>query len=103
MTDLIVRNIEPSLVERVKRFADARGWSLQDALVSLLDRGLAWNDYIDGALDGDHARVLKDAIIALENVPSDPGFGLIGRAEPTSPPMHDASDQSSAAGETLPT
>ena len=103
MTDLIVRNIEPSLVERVKRFADARGWSLQDALVSLLDRGLAGDDYIDDALDGDHARVLKDAIAALENVPSDPGFGLIGRAEPTSPPMHNASDQSSAAGETLPT
>ena len=86
MTDLIVRNIDPSLVERVKQFADARGWSLQDALVSLLDRGLAGDDYIDGALDGDHASVLKDAIAALESVPSDSGFGLIGRAESIPPP-----------------
>ena len=90
MTDLIVRNIDPSLVERVKQFADARGWSLQDALVSLLDRGLAGDDYIDGALDSDHARVLKDAIAALESVPSDSGFGLIGRAESIPPRGHNA-------------
>lgn len=93
MTDLIMRDAEPALVERVQRWADRRGWSLHDALVFLVDRGLASTAEPDGSLAAFDARVLEEAIIALENVPNDPGFALIGRAAPP-PPARAAPDQS---------
>lgn len=102
MPDLILRDIEPSLHDHVKRLAHARGCSLQAALVALLDRGLACTEDLGDDLDDIDARVLQDAIIALENLPSDPGFALIGRAAPISPPVEDASDQAIAAAWTLP-
>lgn len=97
MPDLILRNIEPAMLERVQRLADAHGWSVQQALVCLLDRGLASSTATDDALDAFDTRVLEEALVALENVPSDPGFALIGRAAPP-PPTRDAPDQSIAPG-----
>ena len=82
MPDLILRDIEPAMLERVQRLAAARGWSVQQALVWLLDRGLASSNADRRGLEGFDARVLEEALVALENVPSDPGFALIGRAAP---------------------
>ncbi|MHB8912161.1 MAG: hypothetical protein ACYC42_05865 [Lysobacter sp.] len=102
MTDLILHDIEPTLLDRLKRLADARGCNLEDALLALLDRGLACTTDPDGGLDDTDARVLQEAIVALENVPSDPGFALIGRAVPRVPPASDGPDQAIAAAWTLP-
>lgn len=102
MPDLILRNIEPTLLDRVKRLADGRGCSLQAVLVALLDRGLACTEDLGDDLDDVDTRVLQEACIALQNLPSDPGFALIGRAAPISPPVEDAPDQAIAAAWTLP-
>lgn len=102
MPDLILRDIAPTLLDRVKRLADARGSSLEDALLVLLDRGLACTHAPNDGLDAADARVLQEAIVALENVPSDPGFALIGRVAPISSPPYHPPDQTVAAVWTLP-
>ena len=81
MPDLILRDIEPNVLTRVTRWADARGWSVDAAVVWLLERGLARSAEVPSLEEVD-ARVLREAIAALELVPSDPGFALIGRAIP---------------------
>lgn len=102
MPDLILRDIEPALLNRVRRLADTRACSLEAALLALLERGLACANDFDGGLDDRDARVLQEAIIALENVPSDPGFALIGRAAPTSPAVAGGQDQAIAPAWMLP-
>ena len=93
MPDLILRDIEPSLLDRIRRLASAHGSSLEETLLVLLDRGLASSDEPGGGLDAQDARVLQEAIAALENVPSDPGFALIGRPVPTPPTARDPARQ----------
>jgi hypothetical protein len=87
--DLVIRNIEPSLVARVKHVAAARRCSVCEALVFLVHRGLAGTEtgHAAGAveLQAIDARVLEEARIALEKVPDDPGFALIGRVRPSPP------------------
>ena len=102
MPDLILRDIQPALIDRVRRVADARGTSLQEALLELLDRGLACGDDRRGRLDDNDARALQEAIAALENVPSDPGFALIGRTVPPPTVVHDAPEQAIVADWTPP-
>jgi hypothetical protein len=83
VTDIVLRDIDAILADRIRRISDAHGWSLPDTLLRLLELGL-------GACEGDSAMrlaeheagVLQAAIAALEQVPSDPGFALIGRATP---------------------
>ena len=102
MTDLILRDIEPTLLDRLKRMAVARGGNLEDVLRLLLDRGLACSNDSEDELDDNHARVLQAAIAALESVPSDPGFALIGRPARRLPRPDDAPDQAIAAIWSLP-
>lgn len=102
MPDLILRDIEPALLARVRRLADARGTTLEQVLLELLDRGLACSGESDDGLDDAAARVLQEAIAALESVPSDPGFALIGRAAAAMPLANDAPDQAIAAVWTSP-
>lgn len=102
MPDLILRDIPPALVARVRQVADARGTSLEEAMLELLDRGLACDDDRRGRLDDGDARALQEAIAALENVPSDPGFALIGRAVPPPIAASAAPDQAIAAEWTPP-
>ena len=85
MPDLILRDIEPDLLNRVRRLADTRGCSLEASLLDLLQQGLACARERDDSLDDFDARVLQEAIAALENVPSDSGFAMIGRTASTSP------------------
>lgn len=87
MPDLTLRDLDASLLERVRRWADAQGTSLDSAAVALLARGLAASADIVQLEELD-ARVLAEAIVALENIPSDPGFALIGRAAQSPPPRH---------------
>ncbi len=102
MPDLILRDIEPILLDRIRRLADASRSSLEEALLVLLDRGLASSEDSAGDLDEHVARVLDEAIAALENVPNDPGFALIGRAATALPAAREGFNQTIAAAWTSP-
>lgn len=84
MTDIVLHDIDPVLLERIRRVANARSWSLQECLMHLLEHGLfACESRLAARFDDSDARALQEAIAALEGVPSDPGFSLIGRVEPS--------------------
>lgn len=83
VTDIIVRDLEPALLERIKQIGVARGLDMPQTLLELLQLGLhscegrgapPLNQTESGALDA--------AIKALEQVPDDTGFALIGRVDP---------------------
>ena len=83
MTEIVLRDIEPVLVERIRRISEKRGWSLPDTLLRLLERGLAAAEGRGAPqLDDTEAGALERAIAAMEQVPDDAGFALIGRAPP---------------------
>jgi len=79
MTDIVLKDIDEVLLERIKRVADRRGWALSHALLQLLERGLYAAEG-DGKLsfDNSEADVLQAAIAALESVP-DGDFSMIGQ------------------------
>ena len=72
--------LEPLLLERVRRFAGSRGWSLERALGQLLERGLLAAE-AEGMprFDNSDAAALQATIEAMEKIDDDPGFSLIGR------------------------
>lgn len=83
MTDIILRDIDATLAERIRLIGDAHGWSMPDTLLHLLEYGLhACEGDGKARLDGAERDILGAAIQALEGVPDDPGFALIGRARP---------------------
>jgi hypothetical protein len=79
MTDIVLKDIDEFLLERIRRVADRRGWSLAHALHHLLEQGLYAVEG-DGRLsfDTSEADVLQAAIAALEDVP-DGVFSMIGQ------------------------
>ena len=83
MTDIVLHDIDAILADRIHRISEARGWSSPDTLLRLLEYGL---DACEGdgrsLLDEKEAGALESAIAALEQVPNDPGFALIGRMTP---------------------
>ena len=81
MTDIVLKDADPVLFDRIRRVADARGWTLPRALQYLLEQGLHVYEG-DGSvrLDNSEADALQAAIAALEQVPDDPGYAAIGRA-----------------------
>src|SRR5690606_25286729 len=73
--------LEPLLLERVRRFANTRGWSLEQALGQLVERGLlAAEAETMPRFDQSDAAALREAIQAMEQFADDPGFSLIGRS-----------------------
>lgn len=83
MTDIVLKDIDPALRARIEQVAQAHGWSLPDALQKLLEAGLeAIEDGRRQVFDGREEGILAQAIAAMEQVPNDPGFALIGRAGP---------------------
>ncbi len=89
MTDLVLRDIDPNLAARIRRVAEMNGWTIHQTILHLIERGLFASE--GGALrfDGQESDVMQSVIAALEGVPNDPGFSLIGRV--------DAPSRSSAA------
>jgi len=87
VTDIVLRDIDPVLAERMRRIGEARGWSPVETLSRLLEYGL-YQAEGDGRvrLDDRESDVLASAIAAMEHVPNDPGFALIGRAPAVAPP-----------------
>jgi hypothetical protein len=93
MTDLVLRDIDPNLAERIRKVAQTNGWTVHQTIMHLIERGLYASE--GGALrfDGAESDVMQSVIAALETVPNDPGFALIGRIEGASA----ATDASSPA------
>jgi hypothetical protein len=95
MTDLLLRDIDPILASRIRKVAETNGWTMHETILHLIERGLFASE--GGALrfDGSESDVMQSAIAALETVPNDPGFSLIGRVAPkenTSGAQHSASE-----------
>lgn len=83
MTDTVLLDISPVLLERIHRVAAALGWGQQEAMIHLIEHGLfACESDLAARLDATDMQVLEAAIAALQEVPDDPGFSLIGRADP---------------------
>jgi len=82
MTDIVLRDIDEMLADRLKLLAGQRGWPMHDTLLRVIEQGLyAWESGALVRFDDREADALKQAIAALEQVPDDSGFGLIGRSE----------------------
>ena len=79
MTDIVLKDIDDILLERIRRVAERRGWPMPHALLHLLEQVLYAVEG-DGRLsfDNSEADVLQAAIAALEGVP-DGVFSLIGK------------------------
>jgi hypothetical protein len=79
MTDLVLRDIDTVLAERIRKVAQTNSWTVHQTILHLIERGLYASE--GGALrfDGAESDVLQSVIAALETVPNDPGFSLIGR------------------------
>ncbi len=95
MTDIVLRDIDPLLAERIKRLGDARGWPVHDTLLRVLEQGLhACEGHGAVHFEDSETGALEAAIAAMEQVPSDPGFALIGRSGAPPAPPEDWPDQS---------
>ena len=83
VTDIVLKDIDEVLLERIKRVAERRGWVLSHALLHLLEQSLYAVEG-DGRLsfDNSEADVLQAAIAALERVP-DGVFSRIGQVPGT--------------------
>ena len=82
MSEIVLRDIDPVLAERIRRVAESRRMGLPQALLYLLEQGLfaAETDMSVRFNDRDSC-ALMEAIAALEQVPNDSGFSLIGKVE----------------------
>jgi hypothetical protein len=97
MTDIVLRDIDSVLADRIRGIGEAQGWGMAQTLLYVLEQGLSACEGDGAVVLADHeAGVLQAAIAALERVPSDPGFALIGRA-PAPAPAAPEPDQSIAA------
>jgi hypothetical protein len=95
MTEIVLRDIDPVLADRIRRIADARRWDLPRTLQHLLEQGLyAVEADMNVRFSDTDSDALRAAIAALEDVPNDPGFSLIGRVEPSSAPDAPSLDMS---------
>ena len=85
MTDLVLRDIDTVLAERIRKVAQTNSWTVHQTILHLIERGLFASE--GGALrfDSSESDVMQSVIAALETVPNDPGFSLIGRVEPAEP------------------
>ena len=80
MTEIVLHDIDQVLVDRITRVAHARGWTVPRTLLQLLEQGLHVYEG-DGRVHFDSAEndVLRAAVAALENIPDDGGFAMIGK------------------------
>jgi hypothetical protein len=82
MSEIVLRDIDPVLADRIRRVADARRWTLPQTLLHLLEQGLfSCESEMSARFDDSDSTALRAAIAALEGVPNDPGFSLIGRVQ----------------------
>lgn len=81
MTEIMLRDVDDVLLDRIDRVARRSGWNLSTTLMHLLEQGLhAYEGNGELHFEGGEADVLQAAMDALNDIPDDPGFALIGRA-----------------------
>lgn len=75
MTDIVMKDIDPVLAERIRRVAQARGWTIHDTLCHLLEQGLFTTESeVRGGFSDREVDVLSAAISALKEVPKGHDF-----------------------------
>lgn len=75
MTDIIMKDIDPVLADRIRRAAAARGWEIHETLLHLLELGLFSSEgEVRTGFNNQEVDVLTDAITALREVPAGHGF-----------------------------
>jgi hypothetical protein len=102
MTEIVLRDIDPVLADRIRRVADARRWDLPQTLLYVLEQGLyAVEADMNVRFSDTDSDALRAAIAALEGVPNDPGFSLIGRVERAPEPESPSVDSNFVMSEFL--
>ncbi|MFT4198869.1 MAG: hypothetical protein QM601_13385 [Pseudoxanthomonas sp.] len=75
MTDLVIRDLDGLLADRIRRIAAARGWSAAETVTRLIEYGLfAIEAEVRGGFSNGEADALADAIAALREMPEGPAF-----------------------------
>lgn len=75
MTDIVLKDIDPVLADRIRRVATARGWNIHETIFNLLEQGLfACEAEVRSGFDNNEVDVLSAAINALKEVPAGKGF-----------------------------
>ena len=75
MTDLLLRDIDPILAERIRRVSVARGWNQHETILRLLEQGLFASEHeVRGGFEEPEVDALAAAIAALKEVPAGKGF-----------------------------
>jgi hypothetical protein len=71
MPDLVLRDIDPILAERIQRVAQARGWGLRETVIRLLEQGLfATEEEVRSGFETPEVEALAEAIAALKLLPA---------------------------------
>lgn len=80
MTEIVLTDMDDLLLDRIRQVAGRSGWSLSTTVSHLLEQGLrSYEGTGEVRFEGGEADVLQAALEALSEVPSDPGFAMIGR------------------------
>ena len=76
MTDLVIRDLDPILADRIRRVALARCWSTSETVARLLEQGLfsIEAEVRGGGFQEEEVDVLSEAIAALQEIPQGPSF-----------------------------
>ena len=70
MPDLLIPDVDPQLVERIKRISLARGWTQGQTLIALLESGLFHGERAgNSTFANPEQAALADAIAALQSLP----------------------------------
>ncbi len=75
MAELVLRDIDPILFERIRRVSVARGWTQQETLERLLEQGLFASEHeVRSGFESPEVDALTDAIAALKQLPAGKSF-----------------------------
>ncbi len=75
MVELLLRDLDPLLNERIRRVAVARGWTREQTCVALLEQGLFASELeVRGGFQNPEVEALSEAIAALQALPAGHGF-----------------------------
>ena len=75
MADLVLRDLDPLLDERIRRVAVARGWTREYTCVVLLEQGLFSSELeVRHGFKNPEVDALADAIAALQALPDAKSF-----------------------------
>ena len=76
MADVILRDMDPLLLERIRRLAVARGWTREYTCLMLLEQGLFAGEHeMSHGFENPEVDVLSEAIHARQALPAGAEFG----------------------------